>query len=173
MSDAKEALKAAKRAAGERQGWDYEQGMVGRRMELAKTARGLLDEARDDMRTDFAQDVDFRKRFVQMLKDSALAGDRTSKNIVAEIYKLVGEERTLVVEFMSRHGLTSEEELRRILSEYKSAGEADTLTAIERMTTALEALLPMHEAHRGAIIRRLGGYLPVESDDFGTHNHGA
>lgn len=147
---------------------------VGARREITARARSLVERARGQVETLVAGDEQFVIDFVSMLKAGAKERDRTCVQAILMILKLVGQENTLVIEWVKRTGASTEDELRRIVEAYKSAGEADTLTAIERMTTALEAMLPLHEEHRGMVVRRLGGYLPVMSDQFdGEHNHGA
>lgn len=148
--------------------------MVGKRREYAAQVRELVERAGDTVRAGLAGEETVRE-YVEAIKAGVRARSRTEMRLYAEVMKLLGEERKLVVEFVHSLGASGESELRRIVEAYKSAGEADTLTAIERMTTALEAMLPMHEEHRGMVIRRLGGYLPVSAYEpmDGEHNHGA
>jgi len=133
----------------------------GGRVALAETAKGLVERAGDRMRQSFAEDDQFISDFVATLKAGALDRDRTCVNTVARIYRLVDEERKLVVEFVHSLGASSEEELRRMVEAVKAAEGADVLDGVERAAAYLEAALTIHPEHRDAVVRRLGGMVPV------------
>lgn len=137
----------------------------GGRVALAATARELVDRSADEMREWFVSDTPFRQQFVQTLKAGALDRDRTCLNIVSQIYKLVGEERRLVIEFVHSLGASSEEELRRMVEAVKAAEGADVLDGVERAAAYLEAALTIHPEHRQAVVLRLGGIVPVPGSE--------
>lgn len=145
-----------------RQEWATSVGVRGSRKAAAARAMALVAQAGDYVRSRIAGDADFIRSYVDMLKYGASREvmDRTCINIVNAILKLQGEERKLVVEFVNSIGVQDEAELRRIVDQYRGAEGADVVTAIERCTTFLEGALPMHEAHRAVVVRRLGGVLP-------------
>lgn len=138
--------------------------LYGQRKEFVAIARQLVNEAKADLQKDFAQDHQWRKDWIAVLKKGALALDRTATPIVAAIHELIHQQPLLVIEFLRQKGIESESELDSIVETMKAAEGSDILTAIERCTAFLEGALPMHEEHRATIIRRLGGYLPVESN---------
>jgi hypothetical protein len=84
-------------------------------------------------------------------------------NHYRDIMKLAQAEIHVVHHLLSKFGLSSEEELARIVETHKQAGDEDSASTIDRLTYALEALLPMHEEYRQGVVRRLGGYLPVRT----------
>ena len=137
----------------------------GGRVALAQTAKELVERAGDEMRADFAGDDEFRKQYVASIKQGALDLDRTCVKIVSQIYKLVGEERKLVVEFVHSLGAKSEDELRRMVEAVKAAEGADVLDGVERATAYLEAALTIHPEHRTAVVLRLGGVVPIPGSE--------
>ena len=134
----------------------------GSRKALLAKARELVATAGAEVQRAIAGDPEFIRDFCQMLKDGSKARDRTCVNAVLTILKLQGQERVLLVEYVRQLGASSEEEARKAVEAYRSAGGADLETAIERCTAFLEGALPMHEQHRGMVVRRLGGYLPID-----------
>jgi len=137
----------------------------GGRIALAQTAKELVERAGDEMREWFVSDTPFRQKFVETLKQGAIERDRTCLNIVSQIYKLVGEERRLVVEFVHSLGAKSEEELRRMVEAVKAAEGADVLDGVERAAAYLEAALTIHPEHRQAVVLRLGGVVPIPGSE--------
>lgn len=162
---AQQAILRRKAALSDRRWAGQDVRMVGDRKAFTALARQMVAEAKAEIQADFAQDVEFRRKWIRTLKDGALAGDRTAGNIVAMIHDLTGNTVLLVIEFLKQKGLAGEEELDSILQLAKSTEGADLLTAIERCTAFLEGALPLHEEHRGVVVRRLGGYLPVAMDE--------
>ena len=140
---------------------------VGRRKAYADKVRALTEVAGAQVREQLAT-PDVVASFCGAIKDGIVERDRTALNLYAQVMKLVGEERKLIVEFVHSMGAKSEDELRRMFMSAKQAEGADIVTAIERCTAFLEGALPMHEQHRQVVIRRLGGYLPVDTNAVGT-----
>lgn len=142
--------------------------LMGGRRELTRRAKELVEIAGARVQQEIAGDDEYISSLIKVLKDGSLLKDRTCMAAVLTILKLQGQERVLLVEYVRQLGASSEEEARRAVEAYRSAGGADLETAIERCTAFLEGALPMHEQHRGMVIRRLGGYLPVESGHAST-----
>jgi len=142
---------------------DGRMSLGGKRRELRARVQGLLEVANAQMVESFAT-RQYVQEFCATLKKGARILDRTCIAAIMQIMSGVDAERKQLLEFIRSLGASGEQELRQKIQAYNDAGEADTLTAIERMTTALEAMLPLHEGHRAVVIRRLGGYLPVTSD---------
>lgn len=142
--------------------------LMGGRKDFVARARQMVEVAKATVQQEMASPESVRD-LCETINFGASKSimDRTCIRLKAEILKLVGEERTLVVEFIHSMGAKSEDELRRMVETVKSAEGVDDLTVIERCCTALEAYLPLHEGHRAMIIRRLGGYLPT---DMGVAN---
>ena len=133
----------------------------GERTEFVAIARTIMEEGRAKFATEMAGDDKFLHDFAEVLKKGARAFDPDSMKIVARMLSWMQEERRLVVEFVRSLGASSEDELKEMVEAYRSAGDGDTLTAIERLTTGLEALLPLHEGHRPMVVKRLGGVIAI------------
>ena len=137
---------------------------MGARRNVSEIARGLVEVAKSRVESEIAGDEAFIAEFCAMLKEGASreVRDRTCINAVLMILKLVGAERVVVLEWVKALGASSEGELQRAMEVKRSIGGVEDSVVIERLTSALEALLPLHPEHRGTVVRRLGGYLPTE-----------
>lgn len=160
-----EALQAQRRAASEARG-AIGTRLMGGRKDLVKRARELVEVARATVEAEMASPESVRD-FCEAINYGATKEvmDRTCLNLKAQILRLVSQERVLLVEYVRQLGASSEDEARKAVEAYRSADGADLVTAIERCVAFLEGALPMHEEHRGMVVRRLGGYLPVAMDE--------
>jgi histidinol dehydrogenase len=140
---------------------------VGARLAFAEKVRDLVDHRGNEVRSELATD-DAVKEFVWAIREGVRQRDRTAIIQYAKIMKLVDAEMRVIHEFISEMGASSREELKSGFQTAKQAEGVDILTSIERCVAFLEGALPMHEAHRAVVVRRLGGYLPVDSDRLGT-----
>jgi hypothetical protein len=138
-------------------------GLGGKRKELRARVRELIETNRAQMTTEFSTQEEVHA-FCETIKAGRKIFDRTCIQMEHEILTGIGAETNQLLEFIRSFGVEREADLRQRIEAYNQADAVDTLTAIERLTTALEAMLPMHPEHRGVVIQRLGGYLPVESD---------
>lgn len=144
-------------------------GQTGMRLAYAAKVKEMVLLAKDAAREVLAEPGNV-KEFCRQVMEGVKLRSRTEMRLYPELMGMVGQERTLVVEFVNSLGVRGgESELRRIVDSVRSAEGADTLTALERMTTAMEAILPLHEEHRAMVIRRLGGYLPYDSNAEVSH----
>ena len=138
--------------------------LTGRKQALAKRATELVAVAGDLVREEIC-DPAFVKEFCSTLKYGASREvmDRTCINAVLHITKLLGEERNITVEFIHRIGATSEQQLRDYVEAAKSVEEASLHDSAERCIAFLELFFNQHPELRGAAVKRLGGYVPVEA----------
>ena len=138
---------------------------MGARNDFSRMVRELVEVRRDRIWKDVAEDDELQRAYLRTIRTGLQSENPTNRRTAMDHYryltKLADREMLVVHQFLHTFGVKSESELHSIVEAYKSAGDGDTLTAIERMTSALEALLPLHEEHRGMVVRRLGGYVPV------------
>lgn len=123
----------------------------------------LVRQRGDEIREGLASDEVVRE-YVRAIRDGLKRRDRTCLREYGRVMKLVDAEVKVVHEFLHTFGVRTETELRGIVEAYRSAGDGDVVAAIERLTSALEVMLPMHEEHRVAVVRRLGGYVARRGD---------
>ena len=77
--------------------------------------------------------------------------------------KLVGEEKRITVEFLNSLGASSEQQLRSYVEAAKSVEGASLHDSAERCVAFLEVYFNANPELRGAAVKRLGGYVPVEA----------
>ena len=134
---------------------------VGARRDLTERARALVAVAGDTVREELCQ-PNVVKEFCDTIRygSSREVMDRTCLNIQAQVYRLLGEERKLVVEFCHSLGVSTEQELRAYVDAARSVEGASEHDTAERVTAYLEKYLDRNPQMRVAIVRRLGGQVP-------------
>lgn len=137
---------------------------MGSRRELATRAKELVAVAADTVRAEICE-PEYVKEFVATLKHGASRGvmDRTCLNIVSQIYKLLGEERKLTVEFIHSLGVQSEAELRTYIERGRSVEGVGPHDGAERCAAYLEAYLRAFPEQRETLVKRMGGLVAVGS----------
>lgn len=135
---------------------------LGQRREYTARVRALVAQAGDSAREAFA-DPAIVAAYVKAIHDGIMVRDRTALNLYSQVMKLIGEERRITVEFIHSLGASSEEELKRYVDAAKSVEGAGPHDGAERCVAYLEAYLNAFPEGRGAFVRRLGGYVPVEA----------
>ena len=135
---------------------------TGQRQEMAAQVREMVAAAGDTVREGMCE-PGFVRDYVKMLKRGALERDRTCVNIVSQVMKLVGEERRITVEFIHSLGASSEQQLRTYVEAAKSVEGASLDDSAERCVAFLEVYFNANPELRGAAVKRLGGYVPVEA----------
>lgn len=138
--------------------------MVGERQAFVGRAKDLMAVAGDEIREALAGDRGYALEFLDTLKYGASRGvmDRTCIGIMARLYKLTGEEKQLIVELVHRLGASSEDQLRGYVSSAKSVEGASADDAAERCAAFLVLYFDVHPEQRAPLVRRMGGYVPVE-----------
>ena len=133
---------------------------VGDRKALSARAREMVAIAGDTVREEMCA-PEFVKEFCDMLKFGVSKGvmDRTCIGIVRDIYKLVGQEQRIVVEFCHSMGVTTEAELRSYVDAARSVEGATEHDTAERVTAFLETYLNRNPQMRVALVKRLGGQV--------------
>ena len=134
---------------------------VGDRQALTARARALVEVAGDTVRTELCA-PEVVKEFCDTIRfgTSKSVMDRTCLNIQAQVYKLLGEERKLVVEFCHSLGVSTEAELRSYVDAARSVEGATEHDTAERVTAFLETYLSRNPQMRVALVKRLGGQVP-------------
>lgn len=136
---------------------------VGDKLEFTKRVRDLVSAAGDSIRDGLADD-DTVKDYVRTIKLGIRdPKNKTCLNLYAQVMKLVGEERRVVVEFVNRLGARSEDELRKYVETAKSVEGVGPHDGAERCVAYLEAYFNAFPEQRHAAIKRLGGSVPVVS----------
>ena len=136
----------------------------GSRAKQAAMVKAMVAQAGDLVREELARPEVVRD-FCSSLREGIKPGvrSRTEMNLYAQVMKLVGEERRITVEFMHSFGVSSEEELRRYVEAAKSVEGVGPHDGAERCIAYLEAYLNVYPDQRGASVKRLGGYVPIEA----------
>jgi len=135
---------------------------VGDRLQFTKQVRDLVSVAGDQIREGLADEETVRDyvRTVKLgIRDPK---NKTCLNLYAQVMKLIGEERRVIVEFVNRLGARSEDDLRRYVETAKSVEGVGPHDGAERCVSYLEAYFNAFPEQRHAAIRRLGGLTPVE-----------
>ncbi len=140
---------------------------VGARNAFAEKVRELVEYRGDQVREELGSD-DAVKEFVTAIREGVKKRDRTCIIQYAKVMKLVDVEIKVVHELIHQMGAKTLDELKRGFATAKAAEGVDHPTAIERSTAYLEGILPSFEQYRQTVIKRLGGYLPIDSDRIGT-----
>lgn len=135
---------------------------VGDKLEFTKRVRDLVGIAGDQIREGLA-DESTVKDFVKTVKLGVRdPRNKTCLNLYAQVMKLIGEERRVIVEFVNRLGARSEDDLRRYVETAKSVEGVGPHDGAERCVAYLEAYFNAYPEQRHAAIKRLGGLTPVE-----------
>lgn len=133
----------------------------GTKQNFSAMAKVAVEMHRDVVLTTLATKENARK-FCEVTVKGMEEGKRTQYIAFKEMMKLVGEERKLVVEFVHSMGVQSEEDLRRYVEAAKSVEGAGPHEGADRCVNYLDAYCGVYPDQRAIIIKRLGGYIPVE-----------
>lgn len=133
---------------------------MGARREYAEKVRSLVAVQGDVVRESLASDETV-KSYCEALKEGVRLRSRTELNLYAQIMKLVGEERRIIVEFVQGLGVKSEADLQRLVGMAKSVEGVGPHDGAERCVTYLEAYFNAYPDQRPVALKRLGGYVPV------------
>jgi hypothetical protein len=134
--------------------------ITGRRKEFHELASRLVDENADLIRQELST-PDVRKLFLDALKAGLVRRERHCINEYSRIMRLAGEEYRVVMEFAVQFGASSPDHLRKMVDMAKSVEGVGPHDGAERCASYLEAYLNAFPEQRQAVIRRLGGYVPV------------
>lgn len=138
----------------------------GARDGFSRAVMGLVATQRDNVKALIAEDVEMANDFWQALRHGVKLGDKTCLELYAKILKLVDEERQVVVMVLQQLGMSSMEELERMVEVHKDHAN---ITPEQRAAVCgdyLEMYLNAHPVERSAFIRRFGGEVVVRSDSF-------
>jgi hypothetical protein len=75
--------------------------------------------------------------------------------------KLMGEERRIVIEFVTGLGVRDEADLRRMVDMAKSVEGVGPHDGAERCVSYLEAYFNAFPDQRPSALKRMGGYVPA------------
>lgn len=134
---------------------------VGDKLDFTRQVRDLVATAGDKVREGLADDStvkDYVKAIKLGIRDPR---NKTCLNLYAQVMRLIGEERRIIVEFVNRLGARSEDDLRRYVETAKSVEGVGPHDGAERCVSYLEAYFNAFPEQRSAAIRRLGGHVPV------------
>jgi hypothetical protein len=134
---------------------------VGDRREFTQQVRDLVAVAGDKVREGLADEgtvKDYVKTIKLGIRDPR---NKTCLHLYAQVMKLIGEERRVIVEFVNRLGARSEDDLRRYVETARSVEGVGPHEGAERCVAYLEAYFNAFPEQRHAAIKRLGGAVPV------------
>ncbi len=132
----------------------------GTRKEFAAMAHQLVEDNRNTILYELGQ-PEVARSWCDSLKIGIAARDRTAMNLYPQVMKLLGEERRIVVEFVTGLGVRDEGELKRMVDMAKSVEGVGPHDGAERCVAYLEAYFNAFPDQRPSALKRLGGYVPV------------
>lgn len=133
----------------------------GRKQDFSAMAKLAVEMHRDVVLTTLATKENARK-FCEVTIKGMEEGKRTQYIAFKDMMKLVGAERKLIIEFVQSMGVKSEDDLRRYVEAARSVEGAGPHDGADRCVNYLDAYCGVYPDQRALIIKRLGGYIPVE-----------
>lgn len=140
----------------------------GARDKFSRGVMALVATARDDIKMAIAEDKELQGWFWAALRNGVKLGDSTCVRLYSDILKLVDQEKQVVVTVLHQLGMSSMEELERMVETHRESEQVSPEHRAAVCGDYLELYLNAHPAERSAFVRRLGGEVPVRSDSFAT-----
>lgn len=139
---------------------------VGARDKFSRNVMELVAVSGDTLKAMLASDEELMLDYFNALKQGAKVGDRTAMNILNRLFKTGMEEQAVVVTVLHQLGLSSMEELERLVQSHK---DVEGVTPEQRAAVCMEYMelyLNANPGERAAAVRRLGGEVVVRSDSY-------
>ncbi len=160
--DPTETVQDRKAKRKRRPGWQSRTVKGYMHPELASESRLLLERGRAQFAKAVGEDEEFIGKLVQDMKLRALDGDDVALRLVAKVLETAQDASQAVSALLKSHGLQSEEELRRIVVEAKSAEGLTEHEAFQRVLGWGADYLNKNPDRREAAVRRWGGEIPKD-----------
>lgn len=144
----------------------------GARDKFSRGVMALVAQAGDEVKARIAADAELAEWYWQALRTGVKLGDSTSIQLYTKILKLVDEEKQVVVMVLQQLGMSSMEELERLVETHKDhAG----ITPEQRFAVVMdyaEKYVNANPLEREAAVRRLGGEVVRTSDSYAEEIRG-
>lgn len=137
----------------------------GARSEFSRNLMRLVADTGDDIRAGLA-DPEAVNDYIAAIRDGVKAGSEFAIREYGKIMKLVDAERTVVVEVLHQLGMSSMEELERMVSVHKNASATTPEQKFAVCMDFVDLFLNAHPEKRAMAVKRLGGEVVVTSDSF-------
>ena len=138
----------------------------GARDKFSRGVMALVAHAGDEVKKRIAEDRDLANFYWAALRNGVRLGDTTCLQLYTKILKLVDEEKQVVVTVLHQLGMSSMEELERLVEVHREGAEVTPEQRAAVCADYLELYLNAHPVERSAVIRRLGGEVVVRSDSY-------
>lgn len=143
----------------------------GARSEFSRNVMRLVADTGDDIRAGLA-DPETVNDYLAALRDGVKAKSEFAIREYGKIMKLVDAERTVVVEVLHQLGMTSMEELERMVSVHKNASATTPEQKFAVCMDFVDLFLNAHPEKRAMAVKRLGGEVVVTSDSYAVVDGG-
>lgn len=138
----------------------------GARDKFSRGVMSLVAQAGDEVKARIATDGELAEYYWAALRQGVKLGDSTCLQMYTKILKLVDEEKQVVVTVLHQLGMSSMEELERMVETHKESAEVTPEQRAAVCADYLELYLNAHPSERSSFVRRFGGEVPVRSDSF-------
>lgn len=140
----------------------------GARDGFSRGVMAMVAAAGDEVKARIASDPEMAEWYWAALRQGVKLGDSTSLQLYTKILKLVDEEKQVVVTVLHQLGMSSMEELERLVEVHREGADVTPEQRAAVCADYLELYLNAHPVERRAIVRRLGGEVAVRSDSYAT-----
>ena len=139
---------------------------VAARDQYSRNVMKLVARTGDFIREKLAQDQETALAYWKALQQGVRAGDRTAMHLYSKVLKLVDEEKTVVVTVLHQLGMSSMEELERLVQTHKDVGSTTPEQKFSVVMDYAELFLNANPEYRVQAVRRLGGEVAVTSGSY-------
>lgn len=143
----------------------------GARSEFSRNVMRLVADTGDDIRAGLS-DPEVVNDYIAALRDGVKAGSDFAVREYGKVMKLVDAERTVVVEVLHQLGMSSMEELERMVSVHKNASATTPEQKFAVCMDFVDLFLNAHPEKRALAVKRLGGEVVVTSDSYAVVDGG-
>lgn len=140
----------------------------GARDKFSRGVMALVAHAGDEVKKRIAEDSELANFYWAALRNGVKLGDTTCLQLYTKILKLVDEEKQVVVTVLHQLGMSSMDELERMVETHRESADVTPEHRAAVCADYLELYLNAHPVERQAFVRRLGGEVVVRSDSFAT-----
>lgn len=138
----------------------------GARDKFSRGVMALVAHAGDEVKKRIAEDSELANFYWAALRNGVKLGDTTCLQLYTKILKLVDEEKQVVVTVLHQLGMSSMDELERMVETHRESADVTPEHRAAVCADYLELYLNAHPVERQAFVRRLGGEVVVRSDSF-------
>lgn len=140
----------------------------GARDKFSRGVMALVAHAGDEVKKRIAEDSELANFYWAALRNGVKLGDTTCLQLYTKILKLVDEEKQVVVTVLHQLGMSSMDELERMVETHRESADVTPEHRAAVCADYLELYLNAHPVERQSFVRRLGGEVVVRSDSFAT-----